>query len=209
MKKMNTIIAVLGLALVGFDSFAAEKSVSISPTKGTPTVYNRTYAIGVAAGLNKKSTGTEKAYNQTSGEVVGYSYSEINENFVVRPGIRLGYTPGQEPAGAESISISENDFKSAAEVALLWRKLPVIPSLSMGAGMIYRSVSVSTRSPVVSNQSSIGGSSILPTVHGQLSVIVPIRQGKLEFAPFARYTHVFSDSRIGWFFGLESSIALF
>ena len=170
----------------------------------------RKYAIGAAYSFGNKKNGTDDSYKQSSGEVFGYLYPDLlslNQEFIIRPGIRLGFTPEQEPKSAAAVSISEKDFKSTLEATLIWKNPPLFPALTVGGGMIYRTTTLTAQAPVVSTGSAIGGSSLLPFVQSQFSLILPIQEGKFELAPFTRYTHIFSDSRTGISYGLEGSIA--
>ena len=197
MKRFNKIILFI---LAGF---SAQESHAILPE------YHRTVAVGAGYTYSKKANGTEKSYNQYSPEVFAYYYYRLPNQLLLRPGLRFGHTEGNEPDGASTVSISESDLRSCAELTLLWGRNSVLPAFTLGGGALFRKTTLTAQTPVVSSASSITGSDTLPFIQGQASVIFQLFQGRLEVAPFARYTHILSDTRLGWYFGLESSISLF
>ncbi len=200
--KISSVLVSSFILLLAQRTLASEVS---------PSHYNRNFAVGGAYTINKKAQGTDDSYYQHSGEVFGYSYYQLDSQFIIRPGIRFGYTPSQEPSSnrAGSITITESDFKPSGEISLVWSKYKILPALTLGGGAVFRSTRLINQPHVNSTQSSISDSSALTFVQGQLSVIIPIPRVPLEAAPFVRYTHIFSDWRVGWYLGLEASVAVF
>jgi hypothetical protein len=180
------------------------------------TEYERTMAVGVGAALNQKAYGNETPYSQLSGEVSLYGYRPVSDRLLIRPGVRFGYTWGDNTRNVpSSVNITERDFKAMGEMSLLMTGFRIgtqalLPAITVGGGMINRSTSLSTQGPFVnSGSNAIAGSSLLGMVHGQVSVIVPFMNGQFDVAPYLRYTHVFADSRIGWFYGAEATFRVF
>ena len=200
MKRLYSILLGMILGFGIANSFADE------------SVYGRKFSVGIGISGGKKANGTEGSYTQISPEFFGYSYSKLTEGFILRPGLRLAYVGGQEPQSASAVAISESDFKSTAEASLLWvnRRNTIVPAFTVGGGTIYRSTSLKTIAPVVSSsQSLMNGSRLLPFVYTQVSMIIPIAKGEFELAPFGRYNHIFSDSRIDWQVGVEATVSLY
>jgi hypothetical protein len=183
----------------------------VQNTARAETTYNRDFAIGVAGALNSKTYGTDRSYSQTSAEAFAYSYYSIARDFTLRPGIRFGYTWGSpDQLSASSVSISEKDAKGSAEITLIWKRISVFPALTFGAGSIYRSTSLQTGSTIINTDSnSISGSSFLPFLNSQFSLILPIKDGTFELAPFVRHTRILGDHRTDWYYGLEASLRVF
>ena len=173
------------------------------------THYSRIYAIGAAFAYTEKQVDPETTLGQKLPEVFGYRYFVVNPDWSFRPGIRLSYAwtnPSENIPRA--FQIIETDFKTAAEVAILWNHLPVFPSITLGAGMLYRKTDFISTSPILSNLSEkITEKSLLPFLQGQVSLIFSQNRGKYELAPFARYTYIFADSRYHWSVGAEVSLA--
>lgn len=170
----------------------------------------RKAAFGVGLATNTKPVDSEVSFVQLSPEVFGYSYYPINSRWSMRPGLRLGYSwMNENPNLPQSLQITERDLKGTAEVGFLWNYYNFIPAFSFGTGLIYRSTNLKTGDPILSSDQAISGRSTLPFVQGQFSIGMTVLKGFLEMAPFARYTHVFSDSRFNWSLGTEVSISLF
>jgi hypothetical protein len=174
--------------------------------------YTREVAIGLGGGFNQKDYGTQQSYRQYSGEVFGYYYYPLFRDFLLRPGLRLGYTGGDASKLAPaSLNVNEKDFRGVGELSILWTQpYFVIPALTVGGGMTYRKTTLETQSPVINSSSNgIDGASYLGFFQGQFSTIFPLMRGKIEIAPYVRYTHLFQDTRIGFSGGAEASFALF
>ncbi len=174
--------------------------------------HQRKFALGLGVTQNAKISGIEEPHRLTSLEVVIYSYYHLKNLWAIRPGLRLGMTPDQDSRehNAYSVFISESDFKSTAEVSFLFRKYFIIPVITIGGGAIFRTTTLKSNSRYISTEnSSINGTSTLPFIQSQISILVPIQEEKIEFGPFARYNHIFSDSRLDWYYGIEGSIRIF
>lgn len=201
----NKIILIVAVPLlVGFLPHAraaeAPAKTSSSPSESLHT------AIGLSGVFSQREMSPQVTYTQFAPEVVGYGYLHLTDRFWMRPGMRLSYA-WLQPAMAQSLKFNEYDFKTTAEMGIVW-SAAVIPSLSVGMGAIYRSTSLESSAPI-ENHSSMGGKSILPVVHAQLGVGIPIEKGFIVVEPYIRKLFILNDSRYPWATGTELTVSLF
>ena len=217
---MNRVLLLLvylcsnSIVCVSYAQDSGLPVVASTNDKSVPNVpvYRRAFAFGLAYVHDQKHEGTDESYSEHSGEVFGYYYHDLNSEWTLRPGLRFGYTPDQTPSDRAStaISISENDFEMGAELGVIWKRFSVFPAFTLGVGLLLEKTSLSTQSPVVNtSQSSIAGTTTYPFLQGQVSLLIPMMQGRFELAPFFRYMNIFGDSRVRWLLGGEVSVAVF
>lgn len=215
MKKLISFVSLLAL-VSSTGAFAASskssKSKSASRSSGglQPTEYTRTFAVGLGALVNNKSLGPNENYWLVSPELNLYYYMPVMKDFTFRPGARINYQFMQPSTNLPSaIVINEYNLQTTLEASLMWRKYFIMPVVSFGGGMIYRNTSVQSTGIISTSNSQISGNSYLGFIQGQVTALFNFHRGLIDAGPFVRYTYIFNDPRVGFYFGLESSFRIF
>lgn len=124
----------------------------------------------------------------------------------LRPTLRLNYLwAKQVDFVPQSIQMSETDLRFTGELNFVKYETWYRAGLAVGGGLIYRITDIQTSPPLVPTQTSINDPSLLSFLHAQVVILFPMHTRSIELGPCIRYTHVFSDPRLTWFLGIESS----
>lgn len=189
MKK----ISLLSFLIFGFVT-AANAAESFRPS------------IGVSGVFANRELSAQHSFSQFTPELVGYGYLPLQQDLWLRPGVRVGFAWNQ-PTMARSLRLNEYDFKTNAELGVVWSG-PVVPSFSLGLGGLLRTTSLSSQSQINLDSSRVGKTRLYPYLQGQLGVGIPIEKGVLMLEPYVRYLHIFGDRRYQWASGLEFTLSL-
>lgn len=164
-------------------------------------------ALGASASFNSSAADPKSSFEQFSPEVVAYGYHHLSGPLWLRPGVRLGFT-WHNPEMPSAVQIRDFDTRLGVETGILLNG-PIIPSLTLGTGLIYRHTSLVTASEIITVEKDlISGSSLLPYLRAQVGLGIPIQKGWMVIEPYARYTQVLADPRAGWGLGIEATLSI-
>lgn len=163
-------------------------------------------AAGASLGLQQRDDYGAGSRAALVPELVFFGYLARGAPRVyLRPGIRVGFTGSDQAEMPQAVQLREYDLEVAAELAVLHDGV-VIPSLAFGAGTIGRWIQSDFQTPITTSDGT--RFELLPAVHAQLGLGMPLARGGLVLEPFVRYDHVFGDDRVGWGIGLEATVAI-
>jgi hypothetical protein len=194
--KMKRIFNHLALSLLS--TIFTPSAMASSPME---------YAVGIGGVGSFRGNNLENSFLQFSPELVGYGYTPLSPDFLLRPGIRANYA-WQQPIMPSAIQIKEYDFKAGPELGIVWNGW-VLPSFTLGIGAIYRSTVLQVQDPIRISQDDISGSALKPYVQVQVGLGIPISGAVVVVEPFGRYTKVLGDGRLNWATGIETTLSLF
>lgn len=204
-NKSKFKIVSVGFAFCGVLLSLVSAASAASPsmqTEGSP------FALGLSGVWSFRGATSDTSFTPFAPEIVGYTYHQLgNEGFWLRPGARVSYSWSQ-PSMPQALRVNDYDFKAGIESGILFN-WAIVPSFTLGTGVIVRTTSLVTEAPIVVENDQISGRSLLPYLQAQAGVGLPFNQSKFVIEPFARYTLVFGDSRINWSMGAEASFLLF
>lgn len=139
-------------------------------------------------------------------EAFVHTYVPLGSDVFLRPGARLGVRGVLQPEMPEGLRITERELTGLFEAAISYSGT-VVPTLTVMSGINVRSIQVAGDGVDVS-MSRVSATELLATVSVQLGVGLPLAHGTWLVEPTIRRELLFGDSRAGWRFGLEISIAL-
>ena len=139
-------------------------------------------------------------------EAFVHTYVSLGSGLFLRPGARLGARGVLQPEMPEGVRITERELTGLFEAAISYNGT-VVPSLTVMSGVHVRSINVEGDGVDV-RMSQASATELLPNLSVQLGVGLPLARGTWLVEPTIRRELLIGDSRAGWRFGLEISIAL-
>jgi hypothetical protein len=165
-------------------------------------------AAGVSVGWLERRDYGEATRANFIPEVVGYTYLSLGHRLFLRPGVRIGYSGLSQPDMPAAVAMREHDVAFSAEAGLVF-DATVVPSLSVGTGVVARSVSLTTQAPVAAGDEQLSHWEALPMIYSQLGLGLPMWKGKLLVEPFVRTEWLRGDPRSHWRYGLDITVRVF
>ena len=188
------------LALIACVAAAASPARADAPRAEEPRTFQ--LATGASFGFqNRKEYGTAD-FTRAHPEIVVYGYfGGFLGSAWLRPALRVAYL-AEQPEMPQSLRVEERDWTFAGELGAVYDWY-VVPSLSVGGGVIRRRIELVTKGAISVGREDISRTEVLPFVHGQIGVGIPLWKGFVVVEPFYRYTGVKGDARITSTYGLE------
>lgn len=168
--------------------------------------------LHVAAGtalswLEVQDYGEERRSNFIP-ELVGYGYWPVlSERWFLRPGLRLGYAGLTQADAPQDLRFEERDVLWSAELGLLYDGV-VIPSFTLGGGLLHRWIDVDAASSITVSESQFSRTETLGWGYAQVGLGIPFAQGTVVLEPFFRAQLTAYDERSYIRYGAELTIQL-
>lgn len=163
-------------------------------------------AAGLALAWNSRADYGANTFQRFSPEAVGVLYIPVMNNVFARPGARMGASVAQ-PEMPLAVRVEESDVWATAEIGVLYDWM-VVPSVSLGLGVDYRSIEFVEDKPVSSSSEKISTTETLPYMTIQAGVGLPVLRGAVLVEPFARYVTMPGDDRVGLGYGIDVTATL-
>ena len=210
--SVERTMLLVALALGGPVAAQAETGEStVTETNGALEAADESsiqWAIGVTLGWQERRDYGNARRSNLIPEIVGFGYLPTSHpRLYLRPGVRLGYSGLQQPEYARGLSYREDDAVLAGELGVLYDAL-VIPSLTVGAGLVGRRIEAASVIDTV-DTSALDGTELQPMLYAQIGTGLSFGDGSIVLEPFVRYEWVRRDARIDWRYGLEATVLVF
>jgi len=152
------------------------------------------------------SYGSE-VYERFTPEAVAYAYSPVGDDYFLRAGARIGYS-NLQPDMPQSVKVEESDIYGAAEMGLLRDGL-LIPTFTVGTGLLRRKVSQEIADPIIITGSNpLSQIQIFPFLYSTVGLGLPFFNGRIVAEMMYRYLWVPQDARMGNAYGVEVTVEL-
>ncbi|MEO8178925.1 MAG: hypothetical protein ABI895_08840 [Deltaproteobacteria bacterium] len=164
------------------------------------------YALGVSLGFLQQrglGTNTEASFVPS---LVGFAYVPAAPRLFLRPGLRLGYEGLSQASASYGAQVRERGVQGTAELGVVFDAW-LVPSLTVGAGVDYRSVGFVGRG-IVADSDALDRTEWLGLAYAQVGLGLPLFQGAFMIEPYARLQHTFSDDRALLQLGFDLTFAL-
>jgi hypothetical protein len=159
-------------------------------------------AVGGSFGFQNRNEYGTSSFTRVHPELVTYGYfGGFLGPVWLRPGLRIAYL-AEQPEMPQSARVEERDWTFAGELGAVFDWY-VLPSLTMGGGVIRRRIELVTKGAVSGGRDDISRTEVLSFLYGQLGVGIPLWKGFVVVEPFYRYSGVKGDARITSTYGLE------
>ena len=169
---------------------------------------NPRLAVGLGLGWTNRTDYGQNNFTRFAPEYLVQTYSpRIDQNFYVRPGLRLSYA-WLQPEMPSSVRVEETDFNISPEVGFLYEWY-VIPAVTFGAGADIRTLTLKTQGPMVGTDSNISNRETLWFGYFQGGVGLPLLKGLLVIEPYFRYNFVRRDNRVKYGYGVDTTLEVF
>lgn len=176
--------------------------LSLTAPVPTALAFDVSGAAGLGVGWQTRRDYGASTFSRVMPEVVFYGYlGPLGGNVHLRPGARLGYTAFQ-PEMPSAVRVEESDLSVSGEIGVVYDWY-LVPSVSLGGGLIHRSIALKTAAPVSAGSEQISRTENLPHVFAQVGVGLPLWNGFIVLEPYARFASVQGDGRVGTQFGVE------
>ena len=158
-------------------------------------------AGGSIAFLNERAFG-DQSRNALVVELLGVRYLRFaaDSTWYARPGIRLGFQGLLQAEMPSQVAVEERGPTAAVEVGILNDGI-VVPSLTFGAGAVYRFIRLHTEGNVA-RSGKLDRQELLGLLYAQLGIGIPIEGGRFMVEPYLRLQKTMSDDRsllqFGW-----------
>lgn len=163
-----------------------------------------TYGVGLNTQWQVRRDYGENPFYRYTPELFVHTYFDLNSPLFLRPGVRLSYA-WEQPEMPQSLRIEETDFVATAEVGLVYEWY-VVPSLTLGMGVDFRTTKLRIEAPIDVDSDKISGSERLMLGYAQIGVGIPIEQGLFLIEPMVRFQRLELDDRSWLSFGVETSV---
>ncbi|NBW80737.1 hypothetical protein EBR21_03190 [bacterium] len=166
-------------------------------------------SVGLGYGGSSQTDSSNIEIQVPSFEFFGQGYVPLPvENLYLRPTARIGYETPDRTDDAQSLSIKESTLKSVLEMGVVHDGL-VVPAVSIQAGMMKRSLSLQTSSPILSaGGGSLTRSEYLWNFAATLGVGIPVLNGRIILEPYYRFVRIETDMRQRTQIGVDLSLAI-
>jgi hypothetical protein len=164
------------------------------------------YALGVSLGfLQQRGLGAETAPSFIP-SLVGFGYVPAAPRLFFRPGLRFGYEGLSQAPSSYGAQIQERGVQGTAELGVVYDAW-LVPSLSVGAGVNYRSLEFVGRG-IVAASDALDRTEWLGLVYAQAGLGLPLFRGAFVVEPYARLQHTLSDDRALLQLGIDLTFSL-
>jgi hypothetical protein len=205
-NQPGAITATLAL-LLGLTRAADAQEDAPAPHDGSQRVADLpSYALGVSLGfLRQQALGAETETSFVP-SLVGFGYLPAAPRLFLRPGLRLGYEGLSQAPSSYGARVRERGVQGTLELGVVYDAW-LVPSLTGGAGVDYRSVDFVGRG-IVADSDALDRTEWLGLVYAQAGLGVPLFRGAFMIEPYARLQHTFSDDRSLLQLGLDLTFSL-
>jgi len=205
-NSRNAITATLALLLGLSRTASAEEDAPAPHEQSQLDSGSPSYALGVSLGfLQQQGLGaaTKASFIPS---LVGFAYVPAAPRLFLRPGLRLGFEGLSQAPSSYGARVQERGLQGTAELGVVFDAW-LVPSLTVGAGVDYRSIGFIGRG-IVADSDALDRTEWLGLAYAQVGLGVPLFQGAFMIEPYARLQHTFSDDRSLVQLGFDLTFAL-
>lgn len=161
-------------------------------------------AAGLRSGLMQRAEFGAGVAEKIFVEPIFHAYfSTPIEQLYLRPNVHVSYLWDQSEM-PKAVRVEESDLYSGLGLAFLWDWV-VIPSLEVGAQILYRRIQLVTSEPVAVEDDRITNQEWLYPIYVQSGVGLSFFQGLFVAEPFIRWRYISGDDRERYAFGVDLS----
>jgi hypothetical protein len=197
-----TLLLLLGLSRAA----SAQQDAPASHDGAQRDADSTSYALGVSLGfLQQEGLGAQTAAAFVPA-LVGFGYVPVFPRLFLRPGLRLGYQGFSQAPSSYGARVQEHGVQGTAELGLVFDAW-LVPSLTVGAGIEYRSLDFVGRG-IVADSDALDRKEWLGLAYAQVGLGLPLFRGAFMVEPYARVQHTVSDDRALLQLGFDLTFAL-